>query len=298
MNLKERFEGFLEGHSLTQATVARSLGVSKTALSQTLNGKYSGDVQAILEKIEAYMENFSENRFVNQHSKTIHVKSYLNGIGFLSVSASRSGMYLLIGGSGTGKTTVLKAFKRRTPNAILIEVWAGMTKNRLLRELAEKLNIELYKKESGDVFKRICDALQKRDAVILIDECEYLSHQALETLRRIYDFAERGVIVLAGTDRLLGNLKGTNSDHRQLYRRIKRKWSIGTLDAADTMSYFESFGITLSKDEAATIVELTDGNFGLISNLAEASADLIEIEGGYGMSNQELINVALQAVII
>lgn len=298
MNLKEQFEEFLKSNSLSQATVARSLGLSKTALSQTLNGKYSGDVQGILEKIEAYMENFSENRFINQHSITVAVKSYLAGLGFLKTCTYRSGMYLLIGGSGTGKTTVLKAFKRKTSNAILIEVWAGMTKNRLLKELAEKLNIELYKKESGDVFKRICDALQKRDTVILIDECEYLSHQALETLRRIYDFAERGVIVLAGTDRLLGNLKGTNSDHRQLYRRIKRKWNLEILDASDTINYFEGFGITLNKDEANSVVELTDGNFGLISNLAEAAADFIEIGCADGMSNQKLIEVVLNGVII
>lgn len=298
MNLKERFEGFMESHSLTQATVARSIGISKTALNLTINGKYVGDAEAILEKIEAYMENFSENRFVNQHSVTVEVNSYTVGLGFLGASANRSGMYLMIGGSGTGKTTILKAFKRRTPNAILIEVWAGMTKNRLLRELAEKLNIELYKKESGEVFKRICDALQKRDTVVLIDECEYLSHQALETIRRIYDFAERGVFVLAGTDRLLGNLKGPNSDHRQLYRRIKRKWTLETLDAEDAMKYFQSFEIILSKEDAARVVELTDGNFGLISNLAEAAADFIEMGGAGQMSNRQLLDTVVNGVII
>ena len=46
------------------------------------------------------------------------------------------------------------------------------------------------------------------------------------------------------------------------------------------------------------MVELTDGNFGLISNLAEAAADFIEMGGAGQMSNRQLLDTVVNGVII
>ncbi|PKZ28596.1 AAA family ATPase, partial [Campylobacter ureolyticus] len=48
----------------------------------------------------------------------------------------------IIGKSGTGKTTAIKALIKKLPQAILVTAYAGMSKKELLESIAEKIGAE------------------------------------------------------------------------------------------------------------------------------------------------------------
>ena len=53
----------------------------------------------------------------------------------------------------------------------------------------------------------IIDKLKSSGRLIIVDEAEHLPYTSLELLRRIYDKAEVGIL-LVGMPRLMKNLKG------------------------------------------------------------------------------------------
>ena len=65
----------------------------------------------------------------------------------------------------------------------------------------------------------IVNKLKNSGRLIIVDEAENLPYRALELLRRIYDKAKVGIL-LVGLPKLLTNLKGNKGQYKQLYSRV------------------------------------------------------------------------------
>jgi DNA transposition AAA+ family ATPase len=166
---------------------------------------------------------------------------------------------VIVGDSGTGKTTALRACAARSHSAILIEVDSSFTKNVLVAEIARAVGVET-KGGMTAMIARVVEALRGRDTVIMIDEADYLSDGSLELVRRVInDKAETGV-VLCGLPRLKYKLENLRNDHQQLTSRVGVLLEVKRLGKFDTMKIVEGVWSGLAKETVDAFIKTANGS--------------------------------------
>jgi len=219
--MQDKVMTFLERHGLSQATLSRSIGVSGSAISQYLKGKYKGDVGTLEEKLGNFMKNYNPSSRDQAETRVIATANMQLShfiINELIVSKKMGAIY---GSAGCGKTTMIREFVKTHPEAIVIEAVPGMQMSTVLSEIANKIGVQSQKNMTRMV-KDIAKKLTMQEAVLIVDEAENLTTSTLESIRRIWDFSDTPT-VLVGTYALLSNLKGRNGELLQLNSRIARK---------------------------------------------------------------------------
>jgi type II secretory pathway predicted ATPase ExeA len=157
------------------------------------------------------------------------------------------GFMLLLGETGTGKTTLLKAIlARRFPRLHLAWV-ANPSLNfaEIMRVILPQLGVtteECGKLELIQQFERVVsNRLQGHRTAIVIDEAQDMSDETLEDLRllanRIGPQEQELQLVLAGHPELLERLSARNL--RQLLERVSTKVSLLPMSADEGIAYVE-----------------------------------------------------------
>ena len=231
----EDVRSFLERNGLSQAMLSRSLGVSGSAISQYLKGGYKGDVKSLEGKLKAFISNYTPHKQASSMPfvETSNVRMAHFIINEAIVSRKMCAIY---GEAGCGKSTMVHAFVREHPEAILIEAIPGMSLRTVLKEIGAQVGIDATG-ESSVMVRDIAKQLKLREAVIVVDEAENLTTGTLEAIRRIWDFSGTPT-VLVGTYALLGNLKGRRGELLQLYSRIARKLEFSPLEDSEWEALF------------------------------------------------------------
>ncbi len=240
---------FLQKHKLSQASIARSLGVSPTVISQYLNGVYGdkgGDVATLEAKITTYMANYLQQAPAASESELVETDD-LKMVDFICTeTASNKEMGTVYGKAGTGKTIAVKAFAAKHPEAIVVESMPMITPKGLLVNILEHLGQREAQGSFESLHKQAVDIFKRSDRILVIDEAENLTTKSLETIRRLHDFS--GVpVILVGTHALLQNLKGRRGELLQLYSRINNKHEMIGLTAGDRKALFGEFGKDLKR---------------------------------------------------
>lgn len=244
MSLQDEFKAFLQEKGLKQAQVARSLGVSASLISQWLKGNYNGDVEAFESKIKYFIQNF--NKLNLSISEEIHKTNDMKMVFFtLDESIVSKEMSLIYGEAGSGKTTAIKEYIKRHPEAILIEVVPGMSTKSLLKAICEKANISGVS-TNEEMIDAISREFSRREALLIVDEAENLTTRTLESIRRIWDFS-RVPVCFVGTYNVVRNLKGRNGELLQLYSRINGKWEMQGLKEEEWELFFGGFADEIKK---------------------------------------------------
>jgi general secretion pathway protein A len=162
----------------------------------------------------------------------------------------RKGFIRMIGGIGTGKTTICRALlghlDASTKSALVFN--AFVTDIELLKTINEEFGIEMV--EGAKSQKDYIDALNRflletysvgGNAVLLIDEAQNLSHSVLEQIRMLSNLeAEREKliqIVLVGQTELEDLLSAPSL--KQLNERIMVRYDLKPLDSQDIRGYVE-----------------------------------------------------------
>lgn len=231
--LRQALKSFMEEKGLKQAQVKRSLGISEAALSQWLNNCYTGNIPKIEEDVKAFLQR--------QYEKSALVKV---DIPFIETSISKAifevarmchldcEMGVVYGSAGYGKTFSVKEYARQNPDTILIEVDPGWTARALMRKIHRDLGLD-GRGFLDDIVSEIVSRLQNSGRLIIIDEAENLDSDVLNLVRRIYDHANVGLL-LVGMPRLLHNLKGKKGEFSQLYSRSSVSYELKPLTSEDT----------------------------------------------------------------
>ncbi|EFT5673488.1 AAA family ATPase [Salmonella enterica] len=230
MELITQLKDVMERRGYSQAQVARAIGRSGAVVNQFLQGKYTGDISDIQERITSFINREQEkekNRRIQAHFVTTDMAA--KGLEVLAYAHQECEICVLYGAAGLGKTMLLGEYAARNKDALFIEADPGYTARTLLEELCRLLGVKVR----GNIHELI-DAcvreLRGSGRLLMVDEAELLPYRALEVLRRLHDKAEIG-IVLAGMPRLLINLKGRRGEFAQLYSRVALALNLG-----DTLS--------------------------------------------------------------
>lgn len=263
----QQLKQYIENKGISQTQVAKAMGIGKSTLNNYLKNKYTGDVAGVDEKAKAYLQLQAEREKIKKlNVPFVETESAEQALNFLALTHHFGEMGIFYGGAGTGKTTVLKEYARRSPSCVLIEPDTGYTAKVLLQEICRKLG-QSDKGNMHDMTERIVDVLRDSGRILMIDEAELLPLRALESVRRIQDKSQCGV-VLAGMPKLLINLRGANMELKQLFSRVSMRHEFGEMIAESDLQMIAA-AILPQHDEAflSKLVETSKGNVRKLSKL-------------------------------
>ena len=212
-----RFKKMLELKQCTISGVARSLDLSPTTLHLWLNDKYKGNVGKINKAVEQYMER-ELLREENVNIPFVETSVAQDIFEIANTCHVESEIGVCCGCAGVGKTYAVKMYALEHSDVILIETDFGYTPKVLFSEIHKTLGFEGTGALHNMVID-IVDKLKNSGRLIIVDEAENLPYRALELLRRIYDKARVGIL-LVGMPKLLKNLQGDKGQYTQLYSRV------------------------------------------------------------------------------
>ena len=214
----ERARAWL-GAGNTRAALARAAGISAGVVSQILGGTYPSPPGEHLEAMSAAIERAGE-RLASPADIPYVETSVAAGVrGVCRRAHNDRDIGLYAGRVGIGKTVAAQRYAADNRGALFLEAYPGAGAPVLLRLLAERLGAQARRRTVADTTAACVDALRGADRVILVDEAETLTDQALLHLRRVSDSAEIGV-VLIGTPALMGLVSDDGGKFGQISSRI------------------------------------------------------------------------------
>lgn len=245
---------------LSQNRVAELTGINRSYISRYANGKLEPQyVPPVEEALRRYFQAADKwsgsepekptpiNSYMKQISElgTIMTNDYYRAKGACQ-AAYEGDFSMVVGDPGTGKTRTLKEFSRNNNNVFLVTCSRNTRNKALLKKIAEAIKTEVYG-TSGDLEARIIKKLlsMHENAVLILDEADFLSLDCLETIRAIYDqvndldrdtTAKLG-IVLSGNQRLEEMVliyADENPDYKRIRDRVgvnKKLTGLGELEA-------------------------------------------------------------------
>jgi hypothetical protein len=234
---RERLEHLIarreaKGKPLSQADIARGIGMSPATISNFLNRKDVGDLAGLAAALKAYVEREDARDdgtllklpFV----ETRQAKEVMKAVGFCHKFGQ---LAALIGGSGWGKSRTIQEIVSQDRSIILIKAW-NIGDRAVLQKLCEAIRVH----ETGTKYalmKRVLARLTGSGRCIIVDEAHTLCFTALDALRHVYD--ETGVgMLLVGINDLKRHLTGTSEKFEQLASRVSgRIWELPPIIEAD-----------------------------------------------------------------
>lgn len=215
----------MSDNDISIKALADKIGFSRSTLSRWLNGKYDSDCTCIEEAISNYLQvepimaealqanedmnvpPIMEAEEVKEAKKTIEKKQIFFEstdaraiLGVCSSCQQESGLGIIIGRSGLGKTHSLKQYARLAKKTVYIECDDMMSCRDLIQALEKALSLPKGAGTNWNRINSIRDFLSINPGyLIIIDEADKLvtkfTQKKMEILRGIYDQAEVGLII-------------------------------------------------------------------------------------------------------
>lgn len=192
----------------SQAKVAEKIGISNSALSLWMRGKYGADV-AKLEQVIAKALDYKQNNWVIVDS----IANYRQ-IKMVYDNAKQESIWFAIANkAGSGKTGTLQDIFNKDRSGTIVFIQAEeWTAKQFLTKLIEKTTGPVKGifsiSQLTDMVVSYFNGLSLQRPILLIDEADKLKPSALRTLIPIYNRTERRLgAILSGTDNLEKEIK-------------------------------------------------------------------------------------------
>lgn len=292
MNLQDRLKTLLKNKKRSISAVAKAVNFSTATIHLWLNHKYEGNIQKIEEAITHYLEieELREGKVTLEFVRTSVVDDVYDIAKTCHVENEIGVCY---GEAGLGKTFAVKRYAIENSGVVLIEADLGYTPKVLFSELHKKLGFDGIGTIHG-MFLDVVDKLKSSGRLIIVDEAEHLPYKSLELLRRVYDKANVGIL-LVGMPRLIMNLKGEKRQYAQLFSRVGISTKINPLTDEDQKTLickvlpdYEPVFKTLSSYSA--------GNTRVLSKLLVRAVRIAELNNM--QINDDVIEASVSQIIV
>jgi hypothetical protein len=183
------------GKMLPWARIAEQIGVPTTTLSEVVAGKYKGDADPTIRKIDIFLadDRARRGRFDFRTNAMLSFTETVFGV--IQSGIRMNTMPVIVASSGVGKSQHARAFAlHRGAGVYVIRIdeancnASGVTK--LICTAIENLR-QHFQKTHSDRLAAIKEYLRTHGStVLIIDECQKLSGSGLEMLRDIHDISD------------------------------------------------------------------------------------------------------------
>lgn len=199
---RQALAAFMEESGKSQRQVSKETSLSTSVISQFLNGTYPGDNAEVSKTIEQYLSVGKER--LNSVSDTRFYEGLYNTqeVLFACNYAHRNNDITLVSGdAGAGKTTALKYYAETNTGVIFVTANAcTTTATAVLTLICRKVGRQVPSRRAA-LMSALVEQLSGTNRLIIIDEADHLSLDALQAVRNLNDEAQCG-IVLSGNDKI------------------------------------------------------------------------------------------------
>ncbi|MGL0943390.1 AAA family ATPase [Vibrio vulnificus] len=255
----------LESKEITAAQLAKEISVAPATLSQVLNGKYTADPAAIVEKLEKWLRlrdrraatpNVNPGFVMTETAKLITTD--------LTYAQVMESIVVIFGASGVGKSETLREYQRNNNNVWMITASPSRsTLTECLYELAMELGLDDAPRRKGPLSRVVRNRLRKSEGLVIIDEADHLDYPTLEELRILQE--ETGVgLVFVGNNKVYTQLTGgrRNEDFARLFSRIAKKRGLHKTRLADVRAIAGAWGVN-GDAERSLMIQISERPGGL-----------------------------------
>ena len=230
--------------NLSAAAVCKKIGISDSSYSAIKSGTYNGDVDKQMKKVIEYFETkqAAAEIYVGTDYKETSISSNVYKI--IRNCQLQGGLAIACGDAGIGKTQACRQYYREHGTIctyITVNPCIKSSKS-VLELIGSKLNVS-----SGSVSRLWLEISSKLSdgMVIIVDEAQHLTRNAIDTLRSLCDcFDEKGQtlgICFVGNETTVSRLGGKQkAEFAQIRNRTKntRFYSVKQIKKSDIEMLF------------------------------------------------------------
>lgn len=221
-NIQKELAAFMEQSGKSQRQIAKETGLSTSVISQFLDGTYSGNNEKVATTINQYL-TLSKERLNNVQGTAFYAELYNTKEVLYACKYAhiKNDIALIAGDAGAGKTTAIEYYKKHNTGVIMVTANSCTTSaTAILRMIAEQIGKQVDYRRSA-LMTGLVTQLKDSNRLIIIDEADHLTLQALQAVRNLNDQAKVG-IVLAGNDKIYRQMVAGQKGHEfdQIRTRI------------------------------------------------------------------------------
>lgn len=202
IDVKKDLSEFMQFTGKSQREIAREAGLSTSVISQFLNGTYSGDNKEVANTLNKYLR-VAKDRLNSQQSTVFNENLYntQNVIYACNHAHIENDIVLVCGDAGAGKTTALKLYAAENTGVIMVTCNScTRSATAVLKLILNKLGIQSINRKEV-LMNKLLERLRGTRYLIILDEADHLTLDALQAVRNLNDSAGVG-IVLSGNDKI------------------------------------------------------------------------------------------------
>lgn len=243
--------------SLSQQKIAKEIGtgVSAATLSQWLNGNYQGDNAKIERRVRSWYETYLERRAraglpdAPEWVETTTTERIVAGLRYAQLAQD---MVIIYGPAGVSKSATCAHYRTIAPGVVMATMTPATTSvTNCLREIAEACGLRDLPTTAAGLQKVIVNKLQASNGLLIVDEAQHLSIQALDQVRSLHDATLTGV-ALVGNEfvytRMTGGTRAPYLD--RLFSRIGKRVALRLPNDSDIDAFLGAWKITDSETRA------------------------------------------------
>lgn len=248
--LRERVRGVMEAEGLSQATVAKEVGLSSSVMSQWLAGEYNGDNNKVASKIVVWRNRREETRKIEAVMPAaptwIEMPTARKIYDVLAYAQSAGDIACIYSGAGLCKTTTIRHYQRGSSNVWIVTATpATANHSALLEEIAIAIGLNDFPLHAPKLQRTLMKSLQGTKGLLVIDEAQHLTKLALEAARSIYDRMGGDIgLAFSGNQSVYNRLYGGGGNgFAQLFSRIGKRLPLSRPMAGDVHALAGAFGV-------------------------------------------------------
>ena len=228
-SIRTEVQTYMGESGKSQKQIAREIAVSPAALSQFLDGIYTGDNAGIADKLQGWLALEAKRNTKKEHSQmSLDVENTKTVLFVCEYAHTKNDITLIFGDAGAGKTTALEYYRDKNAGVIMITANACTSSaTAILKMLCNETGRNISGRKDT-IMNELVKYFKGTNRLISIDEADHLTLSALQAVRNLNDMAKVG-IVLSGNNKIFLQMIGgaKSSEFQQLRTRItvRRKLS-------------------------------------------------------------------------
>ncbi|OUJ17086.1 AAA family ATPase [Acetobacter sp. DsW_063] len=222
--LRIELQAVIDAEGLAVKAVSEQADIGYSTLAAWLKGNYAGRTDTVNTKVSSWISAHKARKKVTaaapQALEYLDIPSASAFRSVMEYSQATPDMGLITGGAGVGKTYAAEEHQRRNPNVWILTADPSMqTPNAVLRELCDVIGVECgaQQRRLAAIVRRVTGTR----GLVIVDEAQHLTTQAIDQLRTIHDKARIGVVFI-GNEPLRRRIEGMGRDtsHAMIFSRI------------------------------------------------------------------------------